>query len=133
MTDAPSQHDGLPFPRSACPITATLDLIGDRWSLILIRDLLMGKRHYGDFLASPEGISTNILADRLKRLERDGLAVKRPYQANPLRYEYHLTEKGRALQPVLREICLWAQAHMPGTITPPPVFLEPPAQSDRAP
>ncbi len=59
--------------RSACPMACTLDIVGDRWTLLVIRDLLTGKKRYSDFLASPEKIPTNILADRLRRLEREGL------------------------------------------------------------
>jgi DNA-binding HxlR family transcriptional regulator len=73
--------------RSGCPIAATLDLVGDKWSLVIVRDMLMGKRRYGEFLASPEGITTNILADRLKRMEDLGLISKAPYQKHPPRYD----------------------------------------------
>src|ERR671916_2191665 len=74
--------------RSACPVACALDVVGDRWTLLVIRDLLAGKSRYGDFLASPEKIPTNILADRLKRLEREGLVSRLPYSVRPPRYEY---------------------------------------------
>lgn len=104
--------------RSPCPVAVTLDIIGDKWSLIVIRDLFRGVSRYNEFLKSPEGVTTNILADRLKKLEEHGLLSKTAYQENPLRYEYALTQKGRALGPVLREIVLWANAQYPGTIKP---------------
>lgn len=107
------------FSRSACPVAVTLDLIGDRWSLLVVRDLFRGKRRYGEFLESPERIPTNVLADRLRRLEEHGLIERRPYSERPLRHDYLLTEKGRALAPVLREICRWANAFIPDTVVPP--------------
>lgn len=109
--------------RSGCPIASTLDLVGDRWSLVIVRDMLTGKKRYGEFLESPEGITTNILASRLKRLETTGLIVKRPYQNNPPRFEYRLTDEGGALLPVVQAMCRWANAHIPGTWTPPESFM----------
>src|SRR6266511_392097 len=85
------------FPRSVCPIANTLDLVGDKWSLLVVRDLLHGKRTYGDLVDSPEEIPTNILADRLRRLENAGLIASSPYQERPVRYAYTLTEKGTEL------------------------------------
>jgi DNA-binding HxlR family transcriptional regulator len=107
------------FSRSACPVAVTLDLIGDRWSLLVIRDLFRGRKRYGEFLASPERIPTNVLADRLRRLEEHGLIERRPYSQRPLRHDYLLTPKGRALAPVLRAICRWANTEIPGTVIPP--------------
>ena len=106
------------FNRSPCPLAVTLDIVGDKWSLIVIRDLFRGKTRYSEFLTSPEGVTTNILAERLKRLEDHGLISKTAYQENPVRHEYALTAKGRALGPVIREIAIWANAHYPGTIVP---------------
>ena len=71
--------------RSVCPIASTLDLVGDKWSLLIVRDLLIGKSRYGEFLKSPEGITTNILADRLRRMERTGLIERDLYQQHPRR------------------------------------------------
>ncbi|MEZ5891810.1 MAG: helix-turn-helix domain-containing protein [Parvularculaceae bacterium] len=107
------------FDRSNCPIAVTLDAIGDRWSLLVIRDLFRGAKRYNEFLNAPEGVAPNILADRLRRLEDAGLISKSAYQDNPVRHDYALTEKGRALGPVLKEIVLWANAHYPGTYKPP--------------
>lgn len=102
--------------RSTCPLANTLDLLGDKWTLIIIRDMLfLGKKQYGDFLQSPEGISTNILADRLKRLEEYRIVYKEPYKTNPERHEYFLTETGYALQPVILSIAAWGMAHIEGT------------------
>ena len=123
MTNARNPGPVTEAPRSLCPIATSLEIFGDRWTLILVRDLLTGKRHYQEFLASPEGISTNILADRLKRLEAAGLVRKRPYQTKPLRHEYALTEQGMALLPVLQEVCRWANRFMPETWTPPVSFM----------
>ncbi len=110
--------------RSGCPIATTLDLVGDKWTLVLIRDMMTGKGRYGEFLASPEGIPTNILASRLKDMEVAGLISKRPYQTNPVRNVYVLTPKGDGLITVLQDICRWANRHVPGTWTPPRAFME---------
>ncbi len=109
--------------RSGCPIAATLDLVGDRWSLVVIRDLFTGKRKFGEFLASPEGITTNILADRLKRMEHVGLITKSPYQERPRRHAYALTRRGETLLPVLQAMCRWANSEMPETWVPPESFM----------
>ena len=95
----------------------TLDLVGDKWSLLVIRDMLHGKKTYGELVASPEGIPTNILADRLKRLEEAGLIVSSAYQERPVRYAYTLSEKGAALGDVLLTLVWWGKKHIPGTRT----------------
>ncbi|WP_217701955.1 helix-turn-helix domain-containing protein [Phaeobacter sp. HF9A] len=109
--------------RSECPISTTLDLVGDRWTLVILRDMLNGKTRYAQFLDSPERITTNVLAVRLKQMEADGLILKTPYQLKPRRYEYVLTEQGRALHGVLKEMCRWANAYYPKTWTPPEDFM----------
>ncbi|MEY2928353.1 MAG: hypothetical protein RL367_2830 [Pseudomonadota bacterium] len=109
--------------RSPCPISATLDIVGDRWTLVVLRDLLTGKSRYSEFLASPERITTNILADRLAKMEWAGLISKAPYQQRPVRHTYALTDKGRALHPMLREMCRWGNRYCPGTWTPPEAFM----------
>lgn len=81
----------------------------------MIRDLFAGKSTYGEFQHSPEGIPTNILADRLKRLMASGIINKTPYQQRPIRYAYQLTDKGRALGPVLKELSKWGETHIAGT------------------
>ena len=102
--------------RSICPVSCTLDLLGDKWTLLVIRDLFIGKKTYSEFQASPEGIPSNILANRLKRLLQDGIIDKQAYQQHPPRYQYLLTDKGRALWPVLKAIAPWANEHIPGTM-----------------
>ncbi|MBT4703117.1 MAG: helix-turn-helix transcriptional regulator [Rhodospirillaceae bacterium] len=111
--------------RSGCPISTTLDILGDKWSLIIIRDMLTGKSRYGEFQDSPEGIPTNILAARLKRLEVAGLVLKSPYQERPVRFAYTLTESGKALKPVVQAICRWANEFFPETWVPPAYFMKP--------
>lgn len=101
------------FKRSSCPITNMLDNFGDKWSLLIVRDIYLGKSTYGEFLESPEQISTNILANRLKQLEASDIIVKVAYQNNPVRYQYELTEKGRDLLPVISAMLLWAEKYMP--------------------
>jgi DNA-binding HxlR family transcriptional regulator len=108
--------------RSQCPVATALDIFGDRWTLVVLRTIFAGRHRYGDLLKMPEGISTNILADRLALLEREGLVTASPYQANPVRNEYHLTEKGADLLPVLQALSLWALKHVPGRWTPPEWF-----------
>lgn len=112
-----------PASRSGCPIATTLDCIGDQWSLVIVRDMLLGSKRFGDFLKSPEGITTNILASRLARMEELGLVEKTPYQERPLRHEYRLTEAGRELTPILQAMCRWANRHFPGTWIPPESFM----------
>lgn len=106
-----------PLTRSACAIANSLDIVGDKWSLLVVRDLLHGKHTYGELADSPEGIPTNILADRLKRLEAAGIIVSAPYQQHPVRYSYALTPKGRALGDVLLAFVRWGKEHIPGTLT----------------
>jgi len=103
------------FKRSECPVTNTLEIIGDKWTLVIIRDLFLGKRTYGDFQVSAERIPTNILADRLKRLESAGIVEKFPYQDKPVRYEYRMTDKGKDLQKVLKALKDWGLKYIPGT------------------
>ena len=105
-----------PFARSACAIANSLDIVGDKWSLLVVRDLLHGKRTYGEIATSPERIPTNILAERLRRLEGAGIIVGTPYQERPMRYAYTLTPKGRALGDVLLAIVRWGKQHIPGTV-----------------
>jgi DNA-binding HxlR family transcriptional regulator len=107
--------------RSACPVACTLDVLGDRWSLLVVRDLLRGKRRYAEFLTSSEQIPTNILAERLKRLVAHGIIEPHRYSAHPPRMEYVLTTKGEDLRPILRSMLDWGLQHVPGTRRPAPV------------
>jgi DNA-binding HxlR family transcriptional regulator len=106
-----------PFARSACAIANSLDILGDKWSLLVVRDMLHGKRTYGELALSPERIPTNILADRLERLNSTGIVTRTPYQQRPVRYSYTLTPKGRALGEVLLALVRWGKQHIPGTVT----------------
>ena len=111
--------------RSKCPIANALDVLGDRWTLLVVRDLLFfGKVRYKELAASTERIPTNLLADRLRRLEAAGIIEKRPYQKRPVRYEYGLTRRGRDLLPLMREMVTWANQHIAGTARPPARFFE---------
>ena len=105
-----------PFIRSPCAIANSLDIVGDKWSLLVVRDLLHGKRTYGELADSPERIPTNLLADRLKRLESAGIIVGTPYQQRPVRYSYTLTPKGKDLGGVLLAFVRWGKQHIPGTV-----------------
>ena len=105
--------------RSTCPAACALDIAGDRWTLLIVRDLLRGRDTYGKLAASDEGIPTNILADRLKKMEAAGLVQAEPYQERPVRYRYALTEKGRDLREVLYALGRWGKKHVKGTVVPP--------------
>jgi DNA-binding HxlR family transcriptional regulator len=118
-----NMNANIPNYRSECPLSTALDVIGDKWSLLIVRDMCMNKARYGDFLSSPEGIPTNILANRLRRLEDTGIIEKKPYQTKPLRYEYSLTTKGANLLPVLQQLAIWAHQYVPECGTPPEWFL----------
>ena len=102
--------------RSPCPVACCLDLLGDKWTLLVVRDLLLGKTTYTGFQKSPEGIPTNILADRLKRLLAAGIIEKSLYQERPKRYAYQLTEKGNDLRQVLSAMIDWGNKYIPGTV-----------------
>ncbi len=109
----------LPNPRrSTCPVACTLDLIGDKWTLLIIRDMFFGKSRYKDFSASEEGVPTNILVNRLRKLEGAGLVSKSPYQKNPIRFDYQLTDAGRSLGPILQAMIDWADKHVAGVRRP---------------
>lgn len=95
--------------RSNCPIGYALDIFGDKWSLLIVRDIMFkGKSQYGQFLQSEEKIATNILADRLERLEAQGVLSKMQDPSNLTKFQYRLTEKGLDLLPVLLELIAWS-------------------------
>jgi DNA-binding HxlR family transcriptional regulator len=101
-------------PRSDCRISFALDIFGDKWTLLILRDLIMRhKSSYGDFLESEEKIATNILADRLRMLEQTGIVKKSVDSNNKTKYKYSLTRKGLDLLPVLVEIMLWSAKYAP--------------------
>jgi DNA-binding HxlR family transcriptional regulator len=98
--------------RSACPLNTSVEMLGDRWSLLVIRDMmLLGYRSFKEFLNSHERIATNILADRLRRLEGFGIIESAPDPADGRKLIYSLTQKGLDLAPVLTEMVLWAASH----------------------
>jgi DNA-binding HxlR family transcriptional regulator len=100
--------------RSRCPVSFALEAIGDRWSLLILRDLIMrGKRHYQDFLDSEEGIATNILADRLARLQEQGLISKSRDPEDKRQFGYSPTKKGLDLLPVILEMARWSRKYDP--------------------
>jgi DNA-binding HxlR family transcriptional regulator len=103
--------------RSECPIAFVLDLFGDRWSLLIVRDLVFkGKRYFHEFEDAGEGIATNILSDRLKLLVSQGILVKARDPEKGTRHIYGLTEKGFDLLPVLLDIIVWSAKHDPETV-----------------
>jgi DNA-binding HxlR family transcriptional regulator len=105
----------MKHPRSCCPVACTLDLIGDKWTLLVVRDLLLGRSHFREFSASPERIATNILTDRLTRLVEAELVEKFPSPEQPGRDAYRLTKKGKTLGPLVHAIKNWGLEHLEGT------------------
>jgi len=110
----------MPSPKkrrdTGCPIAFALDTFGDRWSLLIIRDLLFkGSETYGEFLSGDEGFATNILADRLKDLEDEGIVRKSRDPENRRRNIYRLTKKGADLAPAMLEIMRWSEKYDPNT------------------
>lgn len=100
--------------RSDCPISSALDIVGDKWSLLIVRDIMMnGKNTYNEFLKSAEKIATNVLADRLAMLEATGIITKEEHPDSKAKIYYKLTEKGIDLLPVLIELILWADENLP--------------------
>jgi len=106
------KSSSLPARRSGCPLNASIEMLGDRWSLLIIRDMmLLGSRTFKEFLNSYERPATNILADRLRRLESHGIITTRPDPTDGRKLIYLLTPKGLDLAPVLTEMVLWAGDH----------------------
>jgi DNA-binding HxlR family transcriptional regulator len=101
-----------PKRRSGCPLNASVEMLGDRWSLLIIRDMMLrGARTFKEFLECYEGIATNILADRLRKLVSYGIITTAPDPSDGRKLIYLLTPKGIDLAPVLTEMVLWAAAH----------------------
>lgn len=103
------------FKRSDCPLACALDVFGDKWSLLIVRDLLLGRASYSEFLRAGEGIPTNILARRLTRLAEAGLVERRSSRGSRRRFEYRLTETGRRLGPIVGALVEWGRAQISGT------------------
>lgn len=98
---------------SGCLISNSLDIFGDKWSLLIIRDMIFfGKETYGEFLKSPEKIATNILASRLQNLEKEGIIIKKEHPESKAKNLYYLTEKGITLLPILVEMYHWAELNL---------------------
>ena len=101
--------------RSGCPLASTLDIVGDKWSLLIVRDMLFqGKKTFKDFSTSPEGIAPGILSSRLKWLEENELITKQKLPDNKKENIYLLTEKGIELAPIITEIILWSDKNLRG-------------------
>lgn len=118
VSPRPSRKAAAQIPadrRSTCPVACSLDLFGDRWTLLVIRDLMLGRSRFKDFTGSPEGIPTNILSDRLERLLEGGLIEKIPASEGSKRMAYALTKKGHSLRPIIEAIKDWGLKWEPGT------------------
>lgn len=116
--------------RSGCPISIALEMLGDAWSLLIVRDLMFKERQtYNEFLQGGEGIASNILADRLRKLEGAGIVEKRRDPSDARRFAYRLSAKGIGLAPVLVELVIWSARHE-ATDAPPPVVRA--MRTDRA-
>ncbi|MET0341562.1 MAG: helix-turn-helix domain-containing protein [Polyangiales bacterium] len=105
--------------RSSCPVACALDLIGDRWTLLVVRDLLFGAHYFDDFKKSPEGIATNILGQRLRFLHEHGFVSRTADEADGRRVRYALTERGKSLEPVMMAVARWGAEHVEGAKMPP--------------
>ena len=112
MLDCPARVPTYPvFDPAACSVARTVDVLGDTWSLLVLRELFLGAHRF-DQMQQHLGIARNVLAARLKRLVEHGLLEKRLYQAHPPRFEYHLTDKGLDLQPVLVGLMQWGDRYL---------------------
>ena len=120
--------------RSPCPVATALDIFGDKWTLLIVRDIgLFGRHRNKDMQDAREGIPSNILADRLRTLQKLGLVTRHRYQERPPRYEYHLTPAGEDLLPIVRAMAQWSAAHVAGIRIPnrrPQESREPPADAN---
>jgi len=112
---APKKSAPAAKRRSPCPIACSLDLFGDKWTMLVIRDLALGKTSFKDFASGPENIPTNILSDRLSRLMNSDLIGQSPVEGDGRRFSYHLTPKGVALRPVLLALRDWGLEWIEGT------------------
>jgi len=101
--------------RSNCPLAATLDLVGDKWTLLIVRDIALGKHCYSELAGAAEQIPSNLLAARLKRMVEAGLLTKTKYMDAPPRYEYALTEAGKELMPAMFHLAKWGMRHCADT------------------
>lgn len=109
---------GRTYDSQVCSVARTLELVGERWTPLIIRDAFLGVRRFGDF-ADRLGIARNVLQDRLERLVAAGVLEKVPYQERPVRYEYRLTEMGRDLWPTIVALLKFGDRHLAGEAGPP--------------
>jgi DNA-binding HxlR family transcriptional regulator len=100
------------FARQNCSIARTLAFLGERWTVLILRELFVGRRRF-DQIQAELGVATNILSERLSTLVNEGIVERRRYSEHPERYEYRLTEKGRDLQPIMLELMKWGARHKP--------------------
>ncbi|MDR5867524.1 winged helix-turn-helix transcriptional regulator [Halomonas koreensis] len=110
-------------PPTPCPLARSLELIGDRWSLVILREIIQGRHRYTDFSHCAERIPTNILASRLRKLTAHGLIARVPGRDRPRRHEYHLTRKGAALLPAMQALARWGSDQLPECDSPPEAFF----------
>jgi DNA-binding HxlR family transcriptional regulator len=115
MAKRVTKKPSSPARRSPCPVACALDVFGDRWTLLIIRDLVLGKTRFKDFATSPEGIPTNVLSERLARLLAHDIVSQVSASEGSKHLAYHLTKKGNALLPVLQNIRDWGLAWEKGT------------------
>jgi DNA-binding HxlR family transcriptional regulator len=108
------QEKNMKF-RSTCPVASTLDIVGDKWTLLIIRDLLLGKAYFDEFLQSREEIASNILANRLRALADQGLVRASPDKTDRRRIRYQLTRRGEEFRSLARMLAQWGLEHIPGT------------------
>lgn len=113
------RHD---YPGQVCSIAKALEVIGERWSLLIVRDVMNGRRRFDD-LQKGLGIARNVLSTRLQRLVEEDILERRPYQESPPRYEYFLTEKGLDLWPALVALLAWGDRHSPSPGGPPMLIV----------
>lgn len=112
---------GKTYDGQVCSVARTLELVGERWTLLIIRDALLGVTRFDNFLVRL-GIARNVLADRLNGLVENGILARVAYQDRPPRYEYHLTARGRDLLPVIVTLTEWGDRHLAGEAGPPREF-----------
>jgi len=113
------RHD---YPDQTCSIAKALEVVGERWTLLIVRDVMNGNRRFGELQRSL-GVARNVLSARLQRLVEEDILERRPYQSSPERYEYFLTEKGLDLWPALVALLAWGDRHSPGPDGPPMLIV----------
>ena len=113
------RHD---YPGQVCSIAKSLEVVGERWSLLIVRDILNGNRRFGEIQQSL-GVARNVLSARLQRLAEEDIVERRQYQDSPARYEYFLTEKGLGLWPALVALLNWGDRYSPSAEGPPKIIV----------